>query len=551
VDNEGNVIKEYAYKTEVTRELGNSWSRLDGKRLMVNTGGPYPSADPLNCDAQFSDHDAWPLNDSALLLTLEGLPLCTSYPLSPSFPLTEATAEDSSLPGQEGLIPKKSFTSEMQAPQVKTKKVAGFVLDPRSLGEEKEDENDSYDVDSYSYDVDCSSVSSGSTAIVEPDSLDSLDLDTDSSQEDLPSAAGTASTCSIDSPNTEFVNSSSGAPQKTLTASLKWKSRERSKLYISNSVSFKPAQGKRRRVGSKGITSSSDDSKKESSPPKTSQPSQKKHLYFEADDGTLHNPATTMTHPGNSDFSASIALEVFMPRVPRKPFDFVTASIYPCAHTEGPVSTAEPALAKDANATERADCTGTGSTVMPFPPPLPYGGNLQGALAAQDRSAIRILMKHQSDHSRLEREAAAKVAKERGAGSCPRSKETDTEELLRLRKEVAALTHRVERAEQRADGLDDDIYIFEQKRHEMKALLLDSKKALIAAGVSAKRKFDANVPEWYGQFSWAESADIPWNAEEKRAMTPAEGIGWLSSELAKEKSKTKELRKRLKNETEF
>ena len=84
----------------------------------------------------------------------------------------------------------------------------------------------------------------------------------------------------------------------------------------------------------------------------------------------------------------------------------------------------------------------------------------------------------------------------------------------------------------------------------MKALLLDSKKALIAAGVSVKRKFDANVPEWYGQFSWAESADIPWNAKEKRAMTPAEGIGWLSSELAKEKSKSKELRKRLKIETE-
>lgn len=37
------------------------------------------------------------------------------------------------------------------------------------------------------------------------------------------------------------------------------------------------------------------------------------------------------------------------------------------------------------------------------------------------------------------------------------------------------------------------------------------------------------MPYFYGRDSWRREAVLPWNAEERRALTPAEGIDWLAA----------------------
>ena len=70
----------------------------------------------------------------------------------------------------------------------------------------------------------------------------------------------------------------------------------------------------------------------------------------------------------------------------------------------------------------------------------------------------------------------------------------------------------------------------EQRRHGLKAITLGTQQALIAAGVPVLWKSDSQIPHWYsGGGSWQAKGKVPWLAEKRRAMTPAEGIGWLAA----------------------
>ena len=63
---------------------------------------------------------------------------------------------------------------------------------------------------------------------------------------------------------------------------------------------------------------------------------------------------------------------------------------------------------------------------------------------------------------------------------------------------------------------------------------------LVYPGVPSKLKGDDQVPYYYMSGSWLKQDVIPWNAEEKRAMTPAEGVDWLIKEASRVKSKKRE-----------
>jgi hypothetical protein len=88
-----------------------------------------------------------------------------------------------------------------------------------------------------------------------------------------------------------------------------------------------------------------------------------------------------------------------------------------------------------------------------------------------------------------------------------------------------------------AELLDSMVPTLETMRSEMKNMMLASKAALLEVGVPKKQKNDKDIPYWYGECSWASAADIPWNVDAKRAMTPAEGINWLASGAGREASK--------------
>ena len=68
----------------------------------------------------------------------------------------------------------------------------------------------------------------------------------------------------------------------------------------------------------------------------------------------------------------------------------------------------------------------------------------------------------------------------------------------------------------------------------MKTLLLEAKAAfLLEAGVPTRQETGKDVLYRYGEHSWSRAEEVPWNMEEKRAMTPAEGIEWLAVEKAR------------------
>jgi len=71
----------------------------------------------------------------------------------------------------------------------------------------------------------------------------------------------------------------------------------------------------------------------------------------------------------------------------------------------------------------------------------------------------------------------------------------------------------------------------------MRALLIDSREALIEAGVPRRYKPGKSLPFWYGEINGADVVEIPWNSENKQAMTPAEGICWLANMLRETKKK--------------
>ena len=80
---------------------------------------------------------------------------------------------------------------------------------------------------------------------------------------------------------------------------------------------------------------------------------------------------------------------------------------------------------------------------------------------------------------------------------------------------------------------------------EGKTLLKDAKNALLDAGVPSRLKPDRYVPWYYGEASYANQEEIPWNVEAKRALTPAEGVAWLASERDRLAQQQGELRSQL------
>ena len=101
--------------------------------------------------------------------------------------------------------------------------------------------------------------------------------------------------------------------------------------------------------------------------------------------------------------------------------------------------------------------------------------------------------------------------------------------MAALLKANAALVKERDKALAHAEMLDSIVPSLEAMRNEMKALLLEAKAALLEAGVPKRQKSDKDIPYWYGEHSWSKVEEVPWNAGEKRAMTPAEGIGWLAA----------------------
>jgi len=103
-----------------------------------------------------------------------------------------------------------------------------------------------------------------------------------------------------------------------------------------------------------------------------------------------------------------------------------------------------------------------------------------------------------------------------------------------------------ERTLAHAEMLDSMVLPLEKMRHEMKALLLASQSAMLDAGVPSRLKPDKDIPYWYGEHSWTKSDETPWNVEEKRAMTPGEGVAWLSGELDRARAEIKALKQATK-----
>jgi seryl-tRNA synthetase len=142
-------------------------------------------------------------------------------------------------------------------------------------------------------------------------------------------------------------------------------------------------------------------------------------------------------------------------------------------------------------------------------------------------------MAKQRDEIVEQRDELAKERDELAKGRDKVTNERDemAKELDKLKKERSQMGKKCEAALAHAEMLDSMVPTLEAMRSEMKRLLLQSKSALLEAGVPKRQKTDESVPYWYGEHSWAGREDIPWNEGEKRAMTPSEGIQWLSLEL--------------------
>ena len=85
-------------------------------------------------------------------------------------------------------------------------------------------------------------------------------------------------------------------------------------------------------------------------------------------------------------------------------------------------------------------------------------------------------------------------------------------------------------------------------RHELKQLSLDARKALLASRkVPLKLKTDksGSIPFYYDCDSWNATVEVPWHEAEKRAMTPAEGITLLATELDEREVELGVLRKKM------
>ena len=96
--------------------------------------------------------------------------------------------------------------------------------------------------------------------------------------------------------------------------------------------------------------------------------------------------------------------------------------------------------------------------------------------------------------------------------------------------ELARTAKVKEELKEQNDYLDMLVHPLTQQGQQGKALLNDTKNALLAAGVPQKEKPDADVPWYYGEKSYTTRELIPWDTEKKRAATPAEGVAWLASE---------------------
>ena len=82
-----------------------------------------------------------------------------------------------------------------------------------------------------------------------------------------------------------------------------------------------------------------------------------------------------------------------------------------------------------------------------------------------------------------------------------------------------------------------------EERAALKTLVLESKEALLASSTASslplKRLNGKDLPDFYRPMAVdaasAATESVPWDKDERRAMTPAEGVGWLAAELERKR----------------
>merc|ERR1712160_27835 len=77
----------------------------------------------------------------------------------------------------------------------------------------------------------------------------------------------------------------------------------------------------------------------------------------------------------------------------------------------------------------------------------------------------------------------------------------------------------------------------------LRKLTTEAVHAMMDVGVPTKQKTDKDIPSYHEVAPYSKQHIIPWNDDEKRAFTPAEGIQWLATQLKDGKTITKQIKK--------
>ena len=105
--------------------------------------------------------------------------------------------------------------------------------------------------------------------------------------------------------------------------------------------------------------------------------------------------------------------------------------------------------------------------------------------ALSDTTGVGRVLKTMKDEAEAKDRTTAALEEQRDAAAVDRN--------AALRERERTLAH--------AEMLDSMVLPLEKMRHEMKALLLASRSAMLGAGVPSRLKPDKDVPYWYGEHS--------------------------------------------------
>lgn len=108
-----------------------------------------------------------------------------------------------------------------------------------------------------------------------------------------------------------------------------------------------------------------------------------------------------------------------------------------------------------------------------------------------------------------------------------------------MRLEQAESAKELESARTERDLAVAEAGAIREEHAALKTLVLETKEALLASSAATslplKRLNGKDLPAFYRPVAVdaasAATESVPWNKDARRAMTPAEGVGWLVAEL--------------------